>query len=216
MSDYSRPFSTGRFAAASAVLFGALLVLVRLRWGPLAALDRWGLARTHAYAVDHPAFVLVMKALSRVGSAPYYWVLVVGLVVWSAWRRAGGDAVFAVLAVGGGELLNLAAKSLVDRVRPVWPDPVATAGGLSFPSGHAQGAMVGYGVLVILLAPALGTRWRRLLVAAAAMMVLAIGFSRVALGVHYPTDVVGGYLLGATWLAALLAIVGRPGCHPAA
>jgi undecaprenyl-diphosphatase len=196
--------------AAVAVPFGLLLLLVRTRWNPLLALDVRADDELHAVAIAHPLFVTASKGLSFIGSAPFYWAMGAGLVAWLLWRGRGFyPALFVVIAIGGGGLLNVSVKALVDRVRPVWPDPVAHAGGLSFPSGHAQGAMVGYGVLVLVLAPALSGWWRRLLIAAAGGMVLAIGSSRVALGVHYPSDVLGGYLLGAAWLAALLAVFSR-------
>jgi membrane-associated phospholipid phosphatase len=62
---------------------------------------------------------------------------------------------FVTVALLGGQALNVLVKTLVHRVRPVLPDPVAHAGGLSFPSGHAQAAMVGYGVLVLVIGPVL-------------------------------------------------------------
>jgi PAP2 superfamily len=78
--------------------------------------------------------------------------------------------------------------------------------GLSFPSGHdAQAAIVGYAVLLLVLLPLLGGGWRRTAVTLAVFMVLAIGFSRVALGVHYLSEVVGGFVLGAAWVAAVAA-----------
>ena len=96
-------------------------------------------------------------------------------------------------------------KNLVDRARPALPDPVASADGFSFPSGHAQAAMVGYAVLLLVFLPALRGVWHGLAVTVATAMVVAIGFSRVALGVHYVSDVLAGYALGAAWVAAMAA-----------
>jgi undecaprenyl-diphosphatase len=93
----------------------------------------------------------------------------------------------------------------VDRARPVLPDPVAHANGMSFPSGHAQAAVVAYSVLLLVFLPVLRGAWRSVVVSVAVLMVLAIGFSRVALGVHYVSDVVAGYVLGAAWVAAMTA-----------
>jgi undecaprenyl-diphosphatase len=90
-------------------------------------------------------------------------------------------------------------------LRPVLTHPVAHESGLSFPSGHAQAAIVGYAVLLLVFLPILHGAWRRVAVAVAVLMVLAIGFSRIALGVHYVSDVVGGYVLGAAWVAAMAA-----------
>jgi undecaprenyl-diphosphatase len=108
----------------------------------------------------------------------------------------------------------------VNRARPSLEDPVAQAAGLSFPSGHAQAAVVSYAVLLIVCAPMLRRGRRRIAVAAAALMVLAIGFSRIALGVHYPSDVLGGYVLGTAWVLAMTAAFGAwrrergPGADP--
>jgi membrane-associated phospholipid phosphatase len=85
-------------------------------------------------------------------------------------------------------------------------DPVAHANGLSFPSGHAQSAMVAACVLLLVFLPALRGAARAAAVVVAAVAVLAIGFSRVALGVHFASDVVAGYVLGAAWVAALTAL----------
>jgi undecaprenyl-diphosphatase len=85
------------------------------------------------------------------------------------------------------------------------PDPVAHANGMSFPSGHAQSATVAAAVLLLVFLPALRGARRRLAVVVAVAFVAAIGFARVALGVHYVSDVLAGYALGAAWVAAMTA-----------
>jgi undecaprenyl-diphosphatase len=86
-------------------------------------------------------------------------------------------------------------------------DPLARAGGLSFPSGHAFGVIVGCGVLLLLVTPLLRGRLARAAAWAAGIVVVAVvGFSRVGLGVHFPTDVVAGYVLGLAWLAGTAAV----------
>jgi membrane-associated phospholipid phosphatase len=96
-------------------------------------------------------------------------------------------------------------KTIVDRARPHLVDPVAVAAGKSFPSGHAQAATVGFGILLLVLLPAV-PRTRRIWVwLAAAAGVAAIGFARIALGVHYLSDVLGAVLIGSAWLLAMTA-----------
>jgi undecaprenyl-diphosphatase len=92
---------------------------------------------------------------------------------------------------------------------------------MSFPSGHAQSAVVAYSVLLLLFWPVLRGAWRPLTVVLAALMVLGIGLSRVALSVHYVSDVLAGYSLGAAWVVAMTAVFsawrrerGRPGVDP--
>jgi undecaprenyl-diphosphatase len=202
----------GAILAGLAVPFGLLVLLVRGRWAPLWRLDEGAVDSLHRFAVDHPLFVLAMKAISRLGSASVYWLLGAVLVGWlltTGHRRQGlFPALFVVVALAGGGGLNVGVKALVHRVRPALPDAVAHVGGLSFPSGHAQSAVVGYGVLFLIVGPALPRRGRQILAAGSVLAVLTIGFSRVALGVHYPSDVLGGYLLGAAWLLAVLLAFG--------
>ncbi len=102
-------------------------------------------------------------------------------------------------------MLNRAIKLTVDRARPHLVDPVATAAGKSFPSGHTQSALVGCGILVLVFLPVIDRRARPWLLAAAGLVVLLIGFSRIALGVHYFSDVIGAILIGLAWLLAMTA-----------
>jgi undecaprenyl-diphosphatase len=188
-----------------AVPFGLLLFLIQSSWDPLLDADEGARDELHGYAAGHPAFVTAMKVLSTIGSAPVYLVAFAVLGAWLAWRGRVRLAIFVVVAMAGGSLLNGLVKLAVHRARPVLPDPVAHANGLSFPSGHAQSAMVAACVLLLVFLPALRGAARVAAVGLAAAAVLAIGFSRVALGVHFATDVVAGYVLGAAWVAALTA-----------
>jgi membrane-associated phospholipid phosphatase len=188
--------------ALLAVPFGLVLFLVQDKWPPLLQADDAGRDQLHALDILHPALVTVMAIFSTIGS---WWVYLAGFLVVVTWLLHRGLrrlALFVVVTVGGSPLLNEVVKLAVHRARPILPNPVAHASGASFPSGHAQGAVVGYAVLLLVFLPVLRGATRRLLVAAAVMMVLAIGFSRVALGVHYLSDVLAGYLLGAAWVTA--------------
>src|SRR5262249_41541037 len=92
---------------------------------------------------------------------------------------------------------NETVKHFVHRPRPVWDEPIATATGTSFPSGHAMGAMVLYGMLGYLLNSHLASSWRRGLVSGLmALVVLTVGLSRMVLGVHYLGAVRAGFALG--------------------
>ena len=203
------PTSARRWLLSAVLVasFGLLLVLVNTGWTPLARLDVGSVRALHGFAVGHPEFVLLMKLISWAGSGPASSVLAVVFAVGLLCRGAAGPACVVVVAVGGSAPLNLLAKELVQRARPAWADPVAWAGGFSFPSGHSQASIVGYGVLLLFVLPAFATTLPRtargVVTALVVVAVGAVGFSRVALGVHYPSDVVGGYLLGAAWLAAV-------------
>ena len=90
------------------------------------------------------------------------------------------------------------------RERPFFPDPLATESSFSFPSGHALISLAVYGSIALVLARRLPRRGdRMLLYAATGLLVLAIGFSRLYLGVHFLSDVLAGFAAGAAWLALL-------------
>ena len=194
-------------ALALVAVPGALtLLLVEDRWAPLLRADNGVRDSLHSFAVAHTGFVGAMQLISNSGSA-LAWEIVLAVVVgWLLWRRLPRLALFVVITAAGSSLLNTVVKTSVHRLRPVLTHPVAHEPGSSFPSGHAQAAVVGYAVLLLVFLPILHGLWRRVAVTFAVLMVLAIGFSRIALGVHYLSDVVGGYVLGAAWVAAMAAV----------
>lgn len=188
------------------VPFALTLQLVEDRWPPLLRVDRGVRDGLYGYAVTHPGFVEVMRFISAAGSAPVWTGALAAVVGWLLWRRLPRLALFVVVTAAGSAMLNAAIKSAVHRLRPVLAHPVAHEQGLSFPSGHAQAAMVGYAVLLIIFVPMLHGAWRRTVVAGAVVAVLSIGFSRLALGVHYASDVAGGFALGAAWVLVMATL----------
>ena len=206
-----------------AVPFGLLLFLVEDSWRPLVRIDGGARDDLHAVALRHDGLVGALKVLSTIGSAAVYIPLFAAVAAWLAWwQRLPRLAAFVVVTMAGSALLNSLVKLAVDRARPVLDDPVAHAAGMSFPSGHAQSAMVAASVLLLVFLPLLHGAWRWVAVCAAVAYVLAIGFARVTLGVHYVSDVLAGYVLGAAWVAAMIAAFnawrrerGRPAADPA-
>lgn len=135
---------------------------------------------------------------------------VLGLWLWR--RQLTAWLLLLVLTVPGGMLLNVAVKHLVHRARPQFDQPLVSLTSYSFPSGHTAGATVFYGfVALLLLAHAGDRRWRHAIVPAAAFMVLLVGLSRIYLGAHYTTDVLGAMVEGGLWLALCLAALRRLG-----
>ena len=167
----------------------------------LGSLDSSVLEWMHRHA--SPSGMAVCIAISRVGSPlTMTFLAIAGALVLAAfeeWVVLGGW----IAAFSGASILDRWLKLVVHRPRP----PYARAGihhpSWSFPSGHAMGALVGIGMLTyVLLRFAEATRRTRLVAWAAATVVIAlIGVSRVYLGVHYLSDVIGGYAVGAAWLA---------------
>jgi undecaprenyl-diphosphatase len=190
--------------ALTAALFAILLVLVLTGWTPLGVVDTAALDGLHAYALAHPGFTAVMKAVSTAGSAPVYIVVFTAVTVWLLFRRRFHEAVFTATAEIGGGVLNDLLKFVVHRPRPVVPDPVAHANGLSFPSGHAQSAAVAATVLLALFASEFNREGRIGACTAAVLAVALIGFSRIALSVHYVSDVLAGFCAGIAWATVVL------------
>ena len=193
-------------ALLAAAAFVVVLVLVAVSFSGLVDLDRSTANRFHRIAVAHPAFTELMKLLSDSGTSVAWWIILGLAACWLAYRRLPRLVAFVLVTGVGSYLLNNAVKLLVGRARPKLSDPVAIAGGKSFPSGHAQAAIVGYGILLVVFLPAIPPRWRRPVTALAALLVLLIGFSRIALGVHYLSDVIGAYLIGTVWLLGMIAV----------
>ncbi|HET7474468.1 MAG TPA: phosphatase PAP2 family protein [Dermatophilaceae bacterium] len=207
--------------ALVAVPFFLLLLLVEDKWRPLLEADDGARDSLHVYALAHPGFARAMQVLSDTGSPLAWQIILAGVVVWLLWRRLFRIAAFVAVTGIGSSVLNSLVKDAVHRARPVVSSPLVHEPGLSFPSGHAQAAIVGYAVLLLVFLPVLHGAWRRLVVSFAAVMVLAIGFSRIALAAHYVSDVLAGFILGAAWVAAMTAAFsvwrrerGRPPVEP--
>jgi undecaprenyl-diphosphatase len=187
-----------------AVPFSTLTFLV-LGKGPVTRLDGSVANRLNAAVHGRPAVVRTRDAISWLGKPLLLGVLVSAAAVFVWWRGRHRLAMFLVVTVVGGGLVDSAVKILVNRPRPVVDHPIASAFGKSFPSGHSMSATVTYGALLLVFLPVLLGRRRVVAIVATVALVLAIGCSRLLLGVHFVSDVVGGYLLGLAWLSASVA-----------
>ncbi|MFD3875487.1 phosphatase PAP2 family protein [Streptomyces sp. NPDC058623] len=183
--------------AVVSVPFVLALVLVESRWSPLYRLDRDTAERLHRAALEDPDRVRVLEFLTGVLWDPVTMRLLVALlVIWLLRRRAWRLATWAAVTATAGALIGFLTKNVVERARPHLPDPVSDAPGFSFPSGHAMTAMVSCAILLLVLLPLVPRAWRFLPWAVAVTSVIGVGYTRVALGVHWVSDVVGGWLLG--------------------
>ncbi|MGC9407809.1 phosphatase PAP2 family protein [Streptomyces sp. DZ1-3] len=198
-----------------AVCSALLLTLVAVEWGPLIRLDDDIATTTHRWAVDEPGVTQVMRVLTDWVWDTWTMRLLCAVVVLWLWFRRGDrwTAVWLGAACLLGSLLQQVLKAAVDRPRPVWPDPVDSAHYAAFPSGHAITATFVCGLLVWLVhyygaSPAL----RRAAWAVAAVSVAGVGVTRVWLGVHWATDVAGGWLLGV--LVTVAAVLVHRRRHP--
>lgn len=202
------------------VPFATLLFEV-LAKGSLTRLDGSVANRLNHWVYDSPNAVRALQAISWMGKPPILW-LVVGAASIEAWRHGARRITTYLLATTiSGAILSTVVKLLVNRPRPHVDHPIATALGKSFPSGHALSSTICYGAVLLAFLPVIAPRWRRPVVAATATLVLAIGASRLFLGVHFLSDVLAGFILGLAWLAAATSIFeiwrverGRPASHP--
>lgn len=163
----------------------------------------------NAWIADSGVLVQVVEAITLLGD-PITLYLLVGLSIGLAWRRGRTrPCLFVAITALSAGAANSLLKVLVDRSRPVLDDPLTSAFGRSFPSGHALGATVTYGAILVAAWPLLTPRAQRWGVVVAVVLVTAIGASRVLLGVHHLSDVVAGHLLALAWLCGALALSSR-------
>jgi membrane-associated phospholipid phosphatase len=175
---------------------------------PLAGPDHEVAGWFHAHLTH--TFVTVLRAFTEFGSSEWIGVVLFLLVVFFIWKRWWPSLVTLIVAVPGGMLLNEWVKILVQRQRPFLEGPFVDWSGYSFASGHTIGATLLYGQLALFILPAMKARhWRRLTIFSAALIVALVGFSRIALGAHFLTDVLAAIIFGVLWLAFCL-IAGKP------
>jgi membrane-associated phospholipid phosphatase len=158
------------------------------------AVDQIGIFKAITHFGDYRTLVCVGLAASLILLFNRRWLLLIGWVV----------------ALTGSGFLNVMLKALFHRGRPVFADPWLTEPGWSFPSGHAMGSLVAYGMLAYILIVAFRVPFPRTIVTLSVGLVLVIGFSRIYLGVHFLSDVVAGYAAAMMWLAICIS-----GCETA-
>ena len=187
------------------VPFGLLLEQVKTN-GPLVRLDTYAANHLHGWVVAHHWFATALKLVSDLASPLWFYVLFAAAATFW-WFRGAHHRLAAYLVTTGllGGLVDTAVKVLVDRERPSLENPVATAHGKSFPSGHTMLATYGYGCLLLAFLPLAPARWHRPLIGLWLGVVALVAFARLGLGVHFISDVLGGFVLGLAWLAATTA-----------
>jgi membrane-associated phospholipid phosphatase len=146
---------------------------------------------------SHAEYALLITAFGSSPLAIFIWFLA-GIPM--SFKRWWYELLFLTLAVGGNLLLNPRLKDLFDRPRPFADDPDFTFIGTSFPSGHAMTATALYAGLVVILLPHLSRPQRRVAIAVGAVVIALIAATRIYLGAHYLTDVLGGVAFGLLWL----------------
>lgn len=150
-------------------------------------------------SIDRVAlFITELGSVNQI--APFAMTIALGLFLKKRWR----SLIFLLITLVGSETLNLAAKSFWHRIRPILWEGYPRPQDFSFPSGHAMMSMSLAATLIILV---WGSRWVWLLLPLSAVYVVAIGWTRLYLGVHYPSDVLAGWMLAIAWVIGMAVLV---------
>ena len=206
----------GHALLASAVCWvGFALVVAAVLSGRSEAFDAAGL-RLWRTGIDlHPRgapwLSEAVRDYTALGGVLLRHTVAIGALVALLFLRLRREAMLLALTIVSGWAVNSAIKALVGRPRPELVSHLTEAGGSSFPSGHSFNSAVVY-IAIALAFAALSPRQsvRATIVLAAMVLTLLIAFSRVWLGVHYPSDVIAGWLGGAGWAFAASALLYRP------
>ncbi|MEV8310166.1 phosphatase PAP2 family protein [Streptomyces flavidovirens] len=209
----SRPAPPAPVVAA--VVFTALsvflLLLVAVEWRPLMSLDRTVGDALHDWAVSDPALTRTNRILSDWVWDP--WTMRALVAVVFVWLIRQGERLLALWIAATSAvsaLVQQGLKAAVGRERPEWPDPVDSAHFSAWPSGHAMTATVTCGLLVwLLVLRGADPRLRAAVLVVGTVSWVGVGVTRLYLGVHWVSDVVGGWLLGAAVVALSAVAYGR-------
>jgi undecaprenyl-diphosphatase len=152
-------------------------------------------------SLETPFLTVTMKFFSFIGSGSSINILaLISVIVLYFFLHHRSELLLFIIVLIGSHYLFRLLKEIFHRARPDL-HRLIEIDGYSFPSGHATNAITVYGILSFLLWRHVPTRWgRSLLVIFSTIMILTIGFSRIYLGVHYPSDVIAGYFAGGFWL----------------
>jgi undecaprenyl-diphosphatase len=191
-----------RYAVATVGL--AALWLAMLLWGG-GPLDRS--IYEALYAGHRPVLLIIARVLTFLGEPTVLVTAGFLVAAWLWWRKQHRLAVVLLLIVLAGRGLAEAQKYWIARARPDVEPHLVIVKTSSFPSGHATSSMIFY--LTVALALTAGTRWHRVAAAGAVLLSLLIGISRVMLGVHWPSDVIGGWAFGLLWVLLTLRLSER-------
>ncbi len=186
------------------VVFLLMLVGYLTRFGPLLSADQAVLDALTPYAVPGSGWVRSQDLVSAIFGPNTFRAVAIIIAVICLIRKRYRIALFLAGGIGVGGLILWVAKIIVDRPRP--HEAVVTAFSSSFPSGHAQGVMVGVMSLLLLGWPLASTVWRRVAATAGVVVILAVGFSRLALAVHHLSDVIAGFGLGLAWVVLVFTL----------
>ncbi|WP_251551814.1 phosphatase PAP2 family protein [Neobacillus muris] len=198
-----RLYLTIAFVLSVVCLIGFSLLALQISGNSLLHFDRQMISFIQGF--ETPWLTSLMKFFSFIGSVPVVILLCLlcMYILYKLLHHYSELLLFISVAIGSA-VLNLMLKLIFHRARPDLHQLVEISG-YSFPSGHAMNAFTVYGIFAFLMWRHLYTKWGRIwLIIASTWMILLIGLSRIYLGVHYPTDIIGGYLASGVWVTAAI------------
>jgi membrane-associated phospholipid phosphatase len=210
----TRTRASGTTRAAVACTVGCLAVLallgvgVRSEFGPQLRLD--AAVSEGLYVGDHRAAALheLLQVLTAPGLSWVRFVVFLPVLVWLIWRRLWWTVAWVLTAIVLVGPLTTALKEYFGRIRPPFEEGGARYESLSFPSGHSSGIATLVAVALVLAWPLLSARARHWALAVGIALVVLVGLTRLWLGVHYLSDVVGGWSLGLAWTLGTALLFG--------
>lgn len=200
-----KSFSFWRFIAFLGVLVGAFIFLTtNVMNGGVDKLDQYVMNVVKPLQSDF--FTIIMMVFSFIGATmPVIIISCLLLLVIYRLYRNWHEVLLFIVVLSGSTALNLFLKYSFKRERPL--SQLVTETGFSYPSGHMMAAVSLYGIITFLFWKHIQTFWRRiLLLILCTMMILIIGFSRIYLGVHYTSDIIGAFLISGMWLYVTIRV----------
>lgn len=195
-------------ALISLIPFIGIIILGSFGWEEVTIIDYQ--ISTYFYSLHSPVLDSVMIVVTHMGDFITQTLVaifvVVTLLFLKKWRTSLWYGLTVLVGAGG---LNAWVKEIYGRARPDQIKPLVAIGGYSFPSGHSMGSIIVYGGILFLLLRFVRSSGLKVLVSfLIVLLIMAIGLSRIYLGVHFPTDVVGGFSLGLFWLCLSIYLFG--------
>lgn len=184
-------------------------------WSSVTALDYE--IGAEFYALREPLRTTIATGITRIGDRQGQTYITIAIVIILFFARKWRTALWYGLTVLiGADFLNSFTKDIFQRIRPDQIEHLVVQDGYAYPSGHAMGSIILFGGLLFLIIRYMNASRNNLPIVKWAvsifllLLILAIGLSRIYLGVHYPSDVVGGYWLGLAWLCLSIGLLGYP------
>lgn len=157
----------------------------------------------------NPLITNVMKFITYTGNAKFYFIIMPIFIIFYVYKKQHLEISVLTISLLGGHYINQFLKNYFGRIRPT-DYSIIIQEGFSFPSGHAMVSICFYGMLAYIITRNIKSKKRRIfLISTLIFYTLLIGFSRIYLGVHWPSDVIGGYIIGMAWLYACIIGIKR-------